>query len=184
MNGFFARIFGLMRDYAFVTICTVVLFGAAIAGYVVRRGLAELEADHEVVRSEDDAQQKLIAGAASLRADRETIAAAAQEMSGDLLIEENLADNLGYFYKIEDQSRARISDLHQLTSPLGAANSTSKAVPFTVNVTGSFAQVFSFLYQLEHGSRLMRITAFTFDRKVQTGDNVVLELNLEMLARP
>ncbi|HEY4302157.1 MAG TPA: hypothetical protein VGM73_14880 [Candidatus Didemnitutus sp.] len=184
MTAFFQRAFGLMKEYAFVTLCTVVFLGAGTAGYLVRGGLKLMEADHEVVRSEDEIQQKLIAGAANLRADRDAIAAAAQEMTSSLLIEENLADNLGYFYKIEDQSRARISDLHQMPAPLGAANGTSKSVPFTVNVTGSFAQVFGFLYQLEHGSRLMRITAFTLDRKAQAGDSVVLDLNLEMLARP
>ncbi|HVU18742.1 MAG TPA: hypothetical protein VHD32_17695 [Candidatus Didemnitutus sp.] len=184
MNGFLRPILDFVREYAFVTICLVVFLAAGSSAFIVWRGLAQLESEYEVVRTEDEGQQKLISGAASLKADRETIAAAAQEMTSNLLIEENLADNLGYFYKIEDQSRARISDLHQLASPVGAANSTSKSVPFTVNITGSFSQVFSFLYQLEHGPRLMRITAFTFDRKAQTSDSVVLELNLDMLARP
>lgn len=184
MSAFFSRILDLISEYAFLAICSVVFLGAGTSAFIVWRGLAQLESEYEVVRTEDEGQQKLISGAASLRADRETITAAAQEMRSNLLIEENLADNLGYFYKIEDQSRARISELHQLAAPLNATNGTSKSVPFTVNVTGSFSQVFSFLHQLEHGPRLMRITAFTFDRKAQTSDSVVLELNLEMLGRP
>ena len=184
MNPRLRQVLELASEHAFVTICLVIFLAAGGTGYYLNRKVAVLEAEHEIVRAEGENDQRMIAGAAALRADREAVAAAVKEIRANLIVEENLADNLGYFYKLEDQSHARISDLHQMPSPVGATNSTVKTVPFTVNVTGTFAQVYSFLYQLEHGPRLMRITAFTFDRKLQSGDSVVLELTIEMLARP
>lgn len=184
MNQRLRQFFALAVDYAFVTTCLLAVIIGGTASYFLRQSIAELEREHTFIRTEGEGILKTIAGAAALRNDRELIGAAAREINANLITEENLADNLGYFYKIEDQSHARISELHQLSAPASTASSSTKTVPFAVNITGTFAQVTSFLYQLEHGPRLMRITSFSFDRRLPTGDAVVLELNLEMLARP
>jgi hypothetical protein len=186
MNPRLRQFVELAADYAFVTLCVVVVLAAGTASYFLRQSIAELEQEHTFIRTEGESVLKTIAGATALRSDRELIGAAAREMNSNLITEENLADNLGYFYRIEEQSHARISELHQVPSSAASASSASstKTVQFTVNVTGTFGQVFSFLHQLEHGPRLMRITAFSFDRRASSGDSVVLELNLEMLARP
>jgi Tfp pilus assembly protein PilO len=184
MNARLRQLVSLAADYAFVSICAAVILVAGGAGYFLRQSIKELEHEHEFIRGEGETVLRIIAGAAALRSDRAAIEAAVREMNSNLITEENLADNLGYFYKIEEQSHARISELHQQTTPPSNGAGTVKTVPFSVNVTGTFAQVTSFLHQLEHGPRLMKITAFTFDRRSPAGDAVLLELNLEMLARP
>jgi len=185
MNPRLRQLVDLSVDYAFVSVCLLVVLVAGSASYFLRQNVAELEHEHAFIRGEGETVLKTIAGAAALRNDRVALEAAVREINANLITEENLADNLGYFYKIEEQSHARISELHQQPSAAGANSGGSvKTVPFSVNVTGTYTQVTSFLYQLEHGPRLMKINAFSFTRRVSTGDAVVLELNLEMLARP
>jgi Tfp pilus assembly protein PilO len=184
MNPRFRQFLELAAEYAFVTVSIVVIVAAGAASYYLRQSIAALEQEHAVIRTEGESVLKTIAGATALRNDRETIAAAARDISANLITEENLADNLGYFYKIEDQSHARISELHQVTVSVGNSSSGARTIPFSANITGTFAQVYGFLYQLEHGPRLMRINSFSFARRVQAGDAVVLEINLEMLAKP
>jgi Tfp pilus assembly protein PilO len=184
MNPRIREFFALAADFAFVTVSVLVILVAGGASFYLRQNIAQLEQEHASVRTEGEGMLKTIAGAVALRNDREAIGAATREISANLITEENLADNLGYFYKIEDQSHARITELHQLAVPAGNSSPGAKTIPFSVNVTGTFLQVFTFLHELEHGPRLMRITAFSFDRRAQGGDSVVLELNLEMLAKP
>jgi Tfp pilus assembly protein PilO len=181
VNSVLRQLISLARDYAFITLCLVVILVAGSASYFLRQNVAELEHELAFIRTDGEGVLRTIANATALRNDRELIGAAAKEINANLITEDNLAENLGYFYKIEDQSHARI-DVHELAAPV--SSSSTRTVPFTVTVSGTFSQVFSFLHQLEHGPRLMRITTFSFSRRVPTGDSVVLELNLDMLARP
>jgi Tfp pilus assembly protein PilO len=184
MNRRLRQLVNLAADYAFVSLCLLVILVAASASVILRQSIAGLEEEHAYIREEGEAVLKTIAGATAMRNDRTRLAAAVREINAHLISEDNLADNLGYFYRIEDQSHARISELHQQPTAVGSSGGTVKTVPFTVNVTGTYEQVTSFLYQLEHGPRLMKISAFSFNRRLLTGDAVVLELNLEVLARP
>lgn len=184
MNPRLRQFIELLRDYAFVSACVVVVAVTGTAGYFLHKNVLELENTVNAVHAEGDAMLKTLAGAGALRADREAIATAVHEINANLITEENRAENVGYFYKLEDQSHTRISELHQLAAPVGSGNSTAKIVPFSVSVSGSYRDVLSFVSQLEQGPRLMRIIAFTFDRRSSSGDSVVLTLSIEMLARP
>ena len=135
MNQRLRQFIDLAADHAFVSICLAVVLLAGSAGYFLRQSIAELEEAHAFIRGEGEAVLKTIAGAAALRNDRAVFEAAVKEINANLITEENLADNLGYFYKIEEQSHARISELHQQATPAASSGGSFKTIPFSVNVT-------------------------------------------------
>lgn len=102
----------------------------------------------------------------------------------NLAVESNLADNLWYFYKLEEQTKARIRGLNQLATsgPGDEGRAEYKPIPYTMEVSGTFAQVMDFLQSLESGPRLVKVRGFTF-RRGDTPGGVVLQLDLTVLGK-
>ncbi len=186
MNPRVRQILGLAREYKFVTACAVIILLAGGTSYFFYTALVRLERQQALARDEGMAVLKTLASANSLRSDRAYIEEALKDIDGNLVTEDNLADNVGYFYKIEEQTRAHITDLRPQPSSPAPANSENryKLVPVSFSVTGSFAQVVAFVHQVEHGPRLMKITGFSVRRRQPTSNTITMDLNLEMLGRP
>jgi Tfp pilus assembly protein PilO len=184
MNPRFRHTLTLAREYKFVTACLVVFVLAAISAYFFYAALSRLERQQAQARDEGMAVLKTLASANTLRSDRAYIAEALKEIEGNLVTEDNLADNVGYFYKIEEQTRAHISDLRPLPSNPVNAESRYKLVPVSFSITGTFPQIVAFVHQVETGPRLMKITGFSARRRQPTGNVITMDLSLEMLGRP
>ena len=183
MNPRLRQLLVLAREFPFVATCVAVaVFAIATAAYLQHQQ-SELQFTHDRVRREGEAMIVTIKSASTLRNERTNLEAALAEINANLVAEDNLAENLGYFYKIEDQTHARITDLHQ-NSACTANGNRFKVVPVALNITGGFAQVSAFLRQVETGPRLIKVSSFSFHRLKPTGDSVTLELGLEMLAHP
>ncbi len=108
-----------------------------------------------------------------------------ERINRNLAIETNLADNLWYFYKLEEQTKARIRGLNQLATSGPGQNDRAeyKPIPYTMEISGTFAQVMDFLQSLESGPRLVKVRGFTFRRGEPGGDGVVLQLELTVLGK-
>jgi Tfp pilus assembly protein PilO len=184
MNPRLRQFFSLAREYKFVTACIVVIVAGGIASYFCYSTLTRLERQQALARDEGMAVLRTLATANTLRADRAYIDEAVKDIEGNLVTEDNLADNVGYFYKIEEQTHAHVSELRQQPAPAPGVESRYKLVPVSFSVTGNFSQVTAFLNQVERGPRLMKITGFTFRRKQANGDQITIDLNLEMLGHP
>jgi Tfp pilus assembly protein PilO len=184
MNSRVRHLLGLARDYKFVTACVIVILLAGGTSYFFYTALVRLERQQAQARDEGMAVLKTLASANSLRSDRAYIDDALKDIDGNLVTEDNLADNVGYFYKIEEQTRAHITDLRPQPSPPVNSESRYKLVPVSFSITGTFAQVVAFVHQVEHGPRLMKITAFSVRRRLPTGNTITMDLSLEMLGRP
>lgn len=178
------QLLALAKEHVFVTSCLIVILVAGNISLYVNQLNSELEIIQSRMRTEGDAMNRTIAAATTLRGDHQTIEAALKEIEGSLVTEDNLAENLGYFYIIEDQTQAHIGELHQNTSPSSEGDGKYKTVPVSLTVKGSYAQAFDFLYKVETGSRLIKISSFTVHRSQPTGDVVTLALELNMLAYP
>ncbi len=184
MSYRFRQFIALAKEHLFVTVCLIItLIAANISLYVTQKN-TELETIQTRVRREGDATTRTLSAAASLRSDATLIESALKEIDASVVTEDNLAENLGYFYIIEDQTQARMSELHQNASAANEAEGKYKTVPVTVTVKGSYAQAFEFLHKVETGSRLIKISSFTIHRSQPTGDMVTLALELNMLANP
>lgn len=125
----------------------------------------------------------LLVGGSTQKQELEAVRAAIRRIEDNLVVEANLAENLLYFYKLEEQTKAKLPELHQLSSPNLDKSPIYRRVPYTLRVSGGFEQVSAFLLALETGPRLVKIITCGFARTDVSGSNIVLDLNLEVLGK-
>lgn len=110
--------------------------------------------------------------------------------SANTQIERNLADeqsmevNLGYFYRLEKSARVRLVRLNQLAAPPPTPGSVFKTVQFSLQATGSYRNSMAFLRALETGPRLLRIRHCSVERGSAESSDLVVDLTVEILAKP
>ena len=125
----------------------------------------------------------LLVGGSTQRAELETVRDATHRIEENLVVESNRAANLWYFYKLEEQTKARLPELHQINSPTTDKSPLYRRVPYTLRVTGLHEQVGTFLQGLETGPRLVKITGFNYARTDPTGATLALDLSIELLGK-
>jgi hypothetical protein len=96
-----------------------------------------------------------------------------------------LAENEQYFYKIESQTGAKLSDLRQIpyAAPIkGAPKLFYTHVGFAVTATGSYAQLLDMLRRLENGEHYCRVLSCNFHPLGEgRGGALQMSLALELL---
>lgn len=184
MNYRFRQFVELAQEHLFVTFSLLIILLAGGLSFFFNQQNTELERVQSRLRSEGEAAMRTINASNTLKNDAALVENALKEIDVSLVTEDNLAENLGYFYIIEDQTQARIGELRQNTSSPSEGDGKYKTVPVTVTVKGTYVQAFDFLHKVETGSRLIKISAFTIHRSQPTGDAVTLAMELNMLAYP
>ena len=119
-----------------------------------------------------------------LQSEIELVQNAIGRTDDNLVIEENLAENLWYFYSIEGQTETRLTELRQLEPAALGADETYLRVPYELSATGDFVGISEFLRQLEVGPRLVHIRDFTIRREAEAEELLSLDLSVEMLGAP
>ena len=125
----------------------------------------------------------LLVGGSTQRAELEVVRETTRRIEENLVVEANLAENLWYFYKLEEQTKARLPELHQLSSPTTDKSPLYRRVPYSLRIAGSYEQVAAFLLALETGPRLVKITGFNYARAEAVGSAMALDLNVELLGK-
>ena len=164
-------------------VLSVVLAGVSIW---LQLDSSALEIRQQSRAREGDNMLKFIARGSQLRTELTTVRAAAQRITESLVVEKNIPENFWYFYKIEQDTQVKLTELQQRPTPLQDAGTpaTYKRVPFSLKLTGNFRAVIAYLQRLETGSRFGRINSFQLQRQDPTTSNVVLQLDLELLGFP
>lgn len=172
----------LIRRFPYCTVCLLltVIFGAA--SWYLRGHVQELEQTHTERAREGEAMLALLVTGSTQRQELALVHDTTRRIEDNLVIEANLAENLWYFYKLEEQTKARLPELHQLNSPSTDSSPLFRRVPYTLRIVGTFDQVSAFLLGLETGPRLIKITSFGFARQTG-GSGIALDLNLDMLGK-
>jgi Tfp pilus assembly protein PilO len=170
----------LMRRYPLCAICAALTILAGGAAYYLRGQNAELEVMQKDRTKEGEAMLDLLVGGSTQRQELALVQEVAKRIEDNLVMEDNLAENLGYFYKLEEQTRVRLAELNPLSSPPGDTAPLFKRIPYTLRATGTYEQVAAFLQALETGPRLINITGFTYSR---TATGLSLDLSLELLGK-
>src|SRR5205814_5575158 len=109
--------------------------------------------------------------------------AALAQIDKNLLDEQSMEVNLGYFYKLEKPAHVRLARLNQLVPLTPLTKGIFKAVPFSMQVVGSYRNTLGFLRALESGSRIVRIRNCTFERSATDNADLVLDLTLDVLSK-
>ncbi len=183
MNSLLERFLTLVRRFPYCAACTVLIIAlGGGSGYI-----AGQNEDLEIVRAgrarEGEAMLALLVGGSTQRQELATVREAARRIEENLVAESNLAENAFYFYKLEEQTKARLPELHPLTSPASETSLLYRRVPYTLRVAGTYAQVSAFLFAIETGPRIANITAFGFSRRDLGGSEILLDLSLELLGK-
>jgi Tfp pilus assembly protein PilO len=148
--------------------------------------LRALEARQQKRAHDGDDMLKFIARGSQLRTELATVRTATQRITESLVVEKNIPENFWYFYKIEQDTQVKLTELQQRPTPLQDAGTpaTYKRVPYSLKLTGSFRAVVAYLQRLESGSRFGRVNSFQLQRQDPTASNVALQLDLELLGFP
>ena len=181
MNG--AGVLTLIRRWPYCVACLLLTIVSAGGLWFVRGEIAELQLVHAEKTKEGEAMLATLVGGSTQRTELEAVREATRRIEENLVIEANLPENLWYFYKLEEQTKARLPELHQLNSPSTDKSPLYRRVPYTLRIAGSYGQVASFLLALETGPRLAKITSFNFARADAQGAALTLDLSLELLGR-
>jgi Tfp pilus assembly protein PilO len=101
-------------------------------------------------------------------------------------VEKNIPENFWYFYKIEQDTRVKLTELQQRPAALRDidAPTTYKRVPYSLKLTGSFRSTVAYLQRLETGSHFCCINSLLLQRQDPKTSDVSLQLNLDLLGFP
>lgn len=178
-----AKFAALLRRNPFATGCTVLIVGLAVTSWFLWQQIDDLELTRQDRAKEGEANLELLIGGSTQRQELAAAREATHRIEDNLVVETNLAENLWYFYKFEEQTKSRLPELHQLNSPTTDASPLYRRVPYTLRISGTYEQVASFLLAIESGPRLANINSFTFSRRGSGPDAVALDLTLDLLGK-
>lgn len=184
MSTLFQQIIAFARRYPLVVTSLVLVSALGIANYFLWGSQQSLAAQHEERRRSGEAMLLALNGASRINTQLATVQEALGLIEKNLVVEGDLAENLGYFYQRETRSHVRISQLNQLSSQPTADGNPFKAVPFSLRVTGTYPQMMSFLHELETGPRVLRIKTYNFSRGDPKSNALALDLTVEILGSP
>ena len=183
MNSSRLSFFAAGRSRLVVTVSIVVLVIAAGVNYYLWQDRMKAAPQHEEVRRKGEFILRSLANRARIDSEHAALEAALSHIEPNVLDEDSMEVNLGYFYRLEKPSRVRLVRLHQLASLPPPPRSHFKALPFSMQVTGSYRNALSFLRALETGPRLIRIRSCTFERSPTDPNAVILDLTVDALAK-
>lgn len=177
-----ASIFTFVRRNLVSSICTVLLLGLGVASWFLWQEIDSLELTRQERAKEGEDMLELLIGGSTQRQELAALREATHRIEDNLVIENNLAENYWYFFRFEEQAKARLPELHQLSSPTTDSSPLFRRIPYSVRVTGTYEQIASFLLSIESGPRLASIKSFNFNRRAG-GDLLSLDLNVELLGK-
>jgi Tfp pilus assembly protein PilO len=177
------------------SLVVIVLMGTA--SWFLWQRQQSLTVEHDEIRRNGDDMLQSLTGQTRINAEITTVTDALEFIDHNLINEGDLAENLGYFYKIETASRIRFSQLNQLSSQPQPEGSLYKPVPFTLRASGTYRQILRLVHELETGPRQLRIRTYALSQSdsgpapaapggADAGppDLVTMEMTVEVLAHP
>jgi Tfp pilus assembly protein PilO len=162
--------------------CLALTLLLGVANVFLWRSLQAAQRQHDEVKRQGETMIRTLTNRPRIDADLAALEDAVAYIERDLIEEQSMEVNLGYFYKLEKITRVRLVRLNQLAAPVTPAGALFKAVPFSMQVAGSYRNSMNFLRSLETGPCILRVRNCSFERVPESGD-VVVDLFVEILAR-
>jgi Tfp pilus assembly protein PilO len=183
MSVFLAQVLAFIRRLPVAAACLALAVVLAAYNWHLWHERAAVAARHEEVRGLGTAMLAFLTDRARIEADRAALREALDFIEANLVDEEGMEANLGYFYRLERLTRVRLARIDQLAPSLPEPGSPYKAVPVTLQISGSYRSIMSFLRELETGPRLLRVRNYRFERVDPGSGELILFLTVDLLAR-
>lgn len=177
----FEKIKDFFRSYPFVGVTLIVMLLSGVGWWYIRYQTEAYRVELDRMTKQGTETMGLVAMRGMMGTELETVKEAVRRTNDSLLIEENLAENLWYFYSVEGRTSTRLTELRQLDPPTPGANDNYLRVPYELSASGDFVGITEFMRQLETGPRLMRINEFSIRRDTGAEDMLSLDLSVELL---
>jgi Tfp pilus assembly protein PilO len=143
--------------------CLVVILACLGRLYFCWDRVEEGKTTYEAKTREDQQIQTNLRNSTGLSQQVEVISQASKQIEDRLVHVGELAKNLRYFYQLENESGAKLLDVHQ-NSPGRQGKTLYVGIPFTVTVQGSFKSVMDFIRRLENGRNFARFNTLSFSK--------------------
>jgi hypothetical protein len=179
----FIQWIAVVRRHPISALCAIVCILCGMACWYIAGNMKWLEIEHKQIAQDSDLAQSSLISGPSVKQERLAALVITRQIEDNLVVEDNLAENLQYFYKIEDRTKAHVVELRPLNSIISDSKSLYKRVPFSIRVTGTYEQAIGFLYGIETGPRLASITSLSVRRQEPGAQVVILDMDLDLLAR-
>ena len=184
LNNITAR----FRQYPTIFFCAALSLITLVAIFVRGTGLSEARAELEQVARESARIDGNIKNAVDIEEHLTALQEITEEVASRLIIPAELARNLQYFYRLETESRVRITDLNQrgtASTPAEGEQSTYLPVRYEIAVEGQYLELLEFLHRIESGRHFARFNQLEIVRAQRTDSSAMrLAINLELLGRP
>jgi Tfp pilus assembly protein PilO len=178
----FQNLWPLAREYPFCGICAAMSVAFAIGSLVLWVRMNALSKLQHARQVEGEAVQATLISAPQLRQELALVQHTLKRITDNLASEENLADNINYFYNMEETSKAHLEDLRPFNIPVPDTGTPYRRIPFGIRVSGSYAQVAAYIHAVETGPRLSTITYFSLRKRPGTSF-VVADFNVDLLGK-
>lgn len=176
-------------------------FVALVCGVLLYLRSDAVDTARQTYEAKDGEAQKMEANVrhlAGLPEETGQVQEAGRQLEARLVRAGQLASNLQYFYRIENETGVKLLDVRQNPIPAarpGAPRGTYAPVPFAVAIQGTFPQIYSFLRRIETGPQFARFNQITFNKLEATaatttgttaasGDLMSVTLFIELLGTP
>jgi hypothetical protein len=172
-----------MRFRPFVLSCVLLTLLAGAANVYLWQEREAAAQEHHKLKEEAETVIRTLTNRPRIEADLAALREAISYIDRDLIDEQSMEVNLGYFYRLEKASRVRLIRLNQLSAPAPSPAAAFKSVPFSMQLSGTYLNNMNFLRALETGACLLRIRNCSFERNPTDGNDLTVELLVEILAR-
>lgn len=173
----------VMRRHPLSVLCACICMGCSLVSWYTYGNIKSLEIEHQQINQDVDLQVSTMISGPSVRQELAATRDVTRRIEDNLVIADNLAENLWYFYKIEQESKAHMIEMHPMSSASSDPRSLYRRIPFSIKVTGTYEQVGAFLYYTETGPRLSNITTLSLKRRDLGSSTILLEMTVELLGK-
>jgi len=184
MSVLLAQFWAILRAHPWISAGFLVAALAGGANLPLWRERRVIERDHDEVRRRGQAMLVALTDRARIHGDEVLLASAEAVIDRNLISEENMEVNLGYFYRLEKLTRVQLSRIDQLGSIPPEPGTPFRTVPVSLQLYGSYRNLLAFVRELETGPRLVRVRNFRIERADVSGSEMSVTLMVEMLAKP
>lgn len=174
----------LFKRYPFAVAGGFLTVFLAASNWFIFLDQAEIEANLESESKTGSEVLENVANSPLIRQQAVTIRAALAYLDANLIIPDDRAQNVGYFYSFEEKTGAKVSDLTQMLTGTVPEGASYVGVSFSLRGTGDFPQNLALLHAIETGRYPAKVSKFTFLRREDGSDLIELSLNVVLLGKP
>lgn len=183
MNPESSGLIGLMRRNLFSAVCSMLSLILMAAIWILWQDVHSLETLNRERTQEGQAMLSTLVSGPLIRQELARAQEIVQRIESNLVTESKLEENVGYFYRIQNQTKAEVLFLRQQNAEITNDGAEYKVVPYNLQLAGTYQQVASFLLAVETGPKLAQIKVFNFRRREQGLDSLTLNIELKLLGR-